>query len=212
MELRLWNVVNHVSSCVIQGGSHPNFGFGTLKSGILSWKSWYFWWFSATHPNIVSPQRFAFSPAQRCVYYLKIKCIVYHGDNINPPPSVKPWFKTFGQILKIWKPFFKHLEEKFWKYENPEKMRAKKIGAFLGVLQGKTAKKRLFLKVPNRQKVDFWPARILEIWKPFFKHLGRILKIWKPFFKHLADFELKGGGFKANTLVVETCILSWIIQ
>ena len=74
--------------------------------------------------------------------------------------------------------------------------RAKIFGAFLGVLQGKTAKKRLFLKVPNRQKVDFWPARILEIWKPFFKHLGRILKIWKPFFKHLADFELKGGVLK----------------
>ena len=51
MKLRLWNVVNHVSSCVFQGGSHPNFDFGTLKSGILSWKSWYFLWFSATQPK-----------------------------------------------------------------------------------------------------------------------------------------------------------------
>ena len=60
----------------------------------------------------------------------------------------------------------KLLKTYFWKYQNHGSMRAKrakKNWAFLGDLQGKTAKKWLFLKVSNRRKVDFWPARILEI-------------------------------------------------
>ena len=60
--------------------------------------------------------------------------------------------KTFGNIfVEISKPWIdaREAREKNW--------------AFLGDLQGKTAKKWLFLKVSNRRKVDFWPARILEI-------------------------------------------------
>ena len=78
--------------------------------------------------------------------------------------------KTFEKIfLEISKPWIdaREAREIFW--------------IFLGDLQGEITKKWLFLKVSNRRKMNFWPARILEIWKPFFKYLAGFWKYENPF-------------------------------
>ena len=78
--------------------------------------------------------------------------------------------------------------------------RAKNFGAFLGVLQGKTTKKRLFLRFQIGKKwtfgrPGFWKYQNPDsnIWAGFSKYENPFSNIWP-------ILSLR-GGFKANTLV-----------
>ena len=88
------------------------------------------------------------------------------------------------------------MEEKFRKYENPEKMRAKRaknFGAFLGVLQGKTTKNGYFLRFQIGKKWTFGRPG-------FWKYQNPDSNIWPDFenmktlFQKFGRKITKGGG------------------